>query len=191
MNKLKYLGTICFGNEIIIADPYNAQAVWQMTDGIRVMPGAYYAFALQRQGACGCSVIAGLICYHKDSFATIGHVAHRNWDPINCIGVDSGQAGIFDASIFQQIENAQQKNDKLYAFSRLCLKAVTPLRCGCLQTGDGIVSTCGYGEDDYDVFAIHSNNSTECSAIALDFGFVNLCEALRKLTLYGIPMITG
>jgi len=154
-----------------------------MTDSICVTPGEYRAYAIQRRGIMGCPTVAGLICYHNDSFTGICHVAQQHWEPINCIGVDSGQAGIFDAGIFCRIENAKQKSDKLLAFSRLCLKAVMPLHCGCLPTGNGIVSVCGYGEDDYDVYAVQNNGDEACTAIALDFGFVDLCETLRGYTL--------
>jgi len=182
MEKLNHLGVIQFGGKIIIADPYSAQTIWRMTDDIRVVPGVYHAFALRQHGVYSCPTVAELVWYHADSYVNVGHAASQVWEPVKCIGVDSGQAGIFDAGIFQKIESGNQKSDKLLAFSRLCLKAVTPAHCGCMPTGNGVVSVCGYGEDDYDVFAIQSNDDTAYTAIALDFGYVDVCEALRGLT---------
>jgi hypothetical protein len=103
------------------------------------------------------------------------HVEHNNlaWNKINSIGVDSGQAGIFDSANYP--DNPSDYGDKSafddsHFYGRCCNTTCydDSSICWGIVDGFGVVSSSGYGDGSYSVY-VDKNNENEITAVKIVF----------------------
>jgi len=160
MIELQELGTIELSGNTIISDPgYDRKAGSSLIQGFVVKPGQY------------------IVCYHNESFADVHEVARRRWVIAGYGGVDTGEAGIFDDSIYPHGEINNDEVDDPNSFCGEGYQITSHLLCGCLNSGKGVVTESGYGDCGYALYAVYQQN--ECIAMILDFRVVKMRQSIR------------
>ncbi|MCL1855093.1 MAG: DUF4241 domain-containing protein [Clostridia bacterium] len=137
------LGTIELSGTVVVSDPCYDRDVWCMELGVKVKPGTYRVFASrQDEGRFGIR-IACIMAVHEDyEVAEI-----KKWeDCSDGIGVDSGQCGIFDDTIYPQGKNHP---DFEPFYDECCGLTLSEESVGILQNSKGVVSSSGYGDGSY------------------------------------------
>lgn len=129
MKKIVYLdkepiqGKLTLGDTIIISDPYNSTEAWNAA-AFSVLEGEYVAYKRKyysRDPLPGFEesseplfsmvppdiYISDLYLYHKD---------YQDVEPVDiidkCIGIDSGQCGIYDYQYFDRIKKDKELSEK-------------------------------------------------------------------------------
>lgn len=103
--------------------------------------------------------IYSFTAHHEDI-----HKIFYTADWINDLGVDSGQFGIFDASIY----DGGGDFDEPGFYKDCCDATLSKANCGIIQ-GKGFVSSSGYGDGNYSAFALYSE---EGELVSLNVVFV-------------------
>jgi|GEM_PF-2407011 len=178
MIELQELGIIELSGNTVISDPCHDRDTWCSIQGFTVKPGLYKAVSLN---SCKNYFprIAGIVCYHNESFADVHEVARRRWVEVGVFYVDSGQAGIFDDSIYPQSKDDNGDYDDPSSFYGECCDITLNPLCGCLHSNKGVVTSSGYGDGCYSLYAVYKKN--ERVALIMDFGVLKLRQALRDL----------
>ena len=134
----KDLGDIILGSSVIITDPGYAQYIWCNATLRTVKPGKYHCWVnMSDEGKWGHRV-AELCAAH----VTADYERLKDTEVEIAIGVDSGQAGIFDEAYFK--EHTGKKN----WYGQVC-DTTTP--AGTLD-GFCVVSSSGFGDGAYNLF---------------------------------------
>ena len=138
---------------LAVSDPCYDTDVWCRGELENVMNGTWHASAVEMQTGSWGRRIARLIAVHEN-------YADEKMSKGQCmgfeVGVDSGQAGLFDASHYRDdsvIPNAKSLiNEEPAAiwYKHCCDITLSPLSAGVLPYG--VVSSSGYGDGGYDCF---------------------------------------
>ena len=174
MKTTKDLGNIELSNTVIVSDPSYDRGTWCMTTDLAIRPGTYKAWIVQSdEGEFGTRV-ASLFLVHEDfAAATLS-----DWESVNEeIGVDSGQCGIFDDTIYPQ------KDDKVFEerfYNECCSITLGVVPAGVLESNKGVVTSSGYGDGGYELFAISA--AGERVALMLDFKLAKMREIMEAIT---------
>lgn len=158
-----------FRNEsgkFIVSDPCYKLGAWCQGELNDVLTGQWFSYVEKVDtGDCGirCS---SLHAYHE----SIKDLAEPNWETCNFhVGVDSGQAGIFDVSVYQNDESVigdtEFMTDEKW-YSSCCDRTLTKLGAGVIN--GGVVSSTGYGEGVY-YACISKNNDGMINAVKIVF----------------------
>lgn len=164
MNKIK------LGSSVAVSDPCYDQAELVIR---KLLPGNYIPFANEESFGVWGERISALVCVHE-SFAE----KEFKWEDIACIGVDSGQAGIFDLKTYKNDESVsdkeaydfgeryrpQDKGDRWYRV--LCKMTISDESCGTYDKG--VVCSSGIGDGSYDVYV--AKHGKHIVGIHIDFG---------------------
>lgn len=148
------LGTIELSSNVMVSDPCYTIGTWCQIQLNNVKPGQYEVFTVTSdEGEWGIRS-ANLILKHVDTvldenFLLIEHEGD--------VGVDSGQAGIFDMSIYPK--NAHSKIEYSTFLDECAIYTSTEERCGILSNKKGAVSSSGYGDGSY--VLLYSTNDQE------------------------------
>lgn len=141
------LGHINLSNNVMLSDPCYSIGTWCQIQLNNVKKGRYESFVIKSdEGDFGirCS---SLIVKHVDKKfdAFIDFTEHDGE-----VGVDSGQAGIFDMSIYPA--NPQTRTSEDVFYEQCCNLTLSKKHCGILSNGKGLVSSSGYGDGGYPVY---------------------------------------
>lgn len=161
--KKQHEGTFMIeSNSIIISDP--AFPLKEISKVIRIQPvmkGRWIAFASIPSGGDWKGTVTKLIAVHEDYAGK-----KRNWSPVYASGpapitrfveVDSGQAGIFDASIYPETDTGDYEE---VGKGKPCDGAINFYsKASChsyrnkfgIVAGRGVVSSSGFGDGSYPV----------------------------------------
>jgi len=170
----KYLGVIEFAGKVVVSDPgYDRSAQCIQTD-FPVKPGRYQVFvAFSDEGEFG-QRVAALTLYHEDYMQ---QELGMEWqEALTSIGVDSGQCGIFDDTIYPQ---SREHPDNRPFYEECCTITLTGDRTGILQSGKGAVSSSGYGDGCYTLSVIKRDG--ENIALLLDYDLVKMRRLMAAL----------
>ena len=178
MNELIDVGVIKLSDRAVVSDPCYDRSTWCMLTGVPVMPGEYKVYALLARKATERPRVAGIICYHCNSFTDLEQVVKQKWTKYDDFGVDSGQAGIFDDSIYPVSKDARGEYDDTSSFYGECCHITLHSSCECLASGKGIVTSSGYGDGFYRLRVIKQREL--CCAMLLDFEIMSLIPALKN-----------
>lgn len=138
---------------LTITDPCYTRDTWCMIPKHPALNGTWYADVEEYEFEKG--RIAKLVAHHERHSKHDADITH-----IGEIGVDSGQAGIFDEGTYP---SDQETTGKLGSLRDLNRKAISFYDECCLKTcgdegsgsvkhfGSGAVSSSGYGDGSYDV----------------------------------------
>lgn len=179
MNKIIELGNITFSERVVISDPCYERDVWCMDDNVTVKPGEYRAYAVEKDEKQFGIRIASLICIHRLEFENLEAALAKKWCHFGNIGVDSGQAGIFDNFIYPM----DKESESGAFFDECCDITVNKPFCASLPSKKGVVCSSGYGDGSYSVKALYENDC--CIALMIDFGLTSkrkIMEALLRQT---------
>ena len=82
-------------------------------------------------------------------------------EAIGKIGVDSGQAGIFDASVYSYTKGRYGDSDTFY--DQCCAKTQSKQRAGTVP--GGVASVSGWGDGEYDVYVARNSDGKVVSVM--------------------------
>lgn len=149
MSKIN-IGSIVLGNKVVVSDPCYEIGIWCSTE-LDVLPGEYDCFVVNGDDPWGVR-ISSLIIQRKDT-----RIVNTEW--VADIGVDSGQAGIFDYKYYLQhhpIDESKENLDEDWYHSISDMTLNEP-RCG-ISDGVGFVSESGCGDGAYPVYIGKESN---------------------------------
>lgn len=138
---------------VIVSDPCYACPTWCQGVLMNVKKGSWDAFVKikEKEKCCG-----EIIAIHSD--VSKDDIGDLDWElaPF-VVGVDSGQAGIFDASVYQNDATVPEKpkfKAKILARDWYCMCCDTTLytRYKAGVVPGGVVSQSGYGDGIYDAY---------------------------------------
>lgn len=157
---------------LVISDPCYEPKVWCRGELSNVCNGPWYASVAKTDEGSWGPRVAALIAYH---IACEIPIDDPRWKltKIN-VGVDSGQAGIFDKTHYQDdaVAEGQPKrkgiaeSDPWYAMC--CEQSNSEAGAGVVPYG--VVSSSGYGDGSYDCFIVE--DAGEVIAVKIDFGLL-------------------
>lgn len=164
-NKIvvKHIGSLTLGDKVVISDPCYESGTWCMITDLPVVPGTYEAhieFDTESER------VLSLTAWHKDYLPDEATCADEEWllDPI---GVDSGQAGIYDADYFHRYHD-------LSKITKQELNAWYRDACGCTDnyadTMDDscVISRSGWGDGGYSA-GVKRNDNGDIIAITISY----------------------
>jgi len=171
-NTVKNLGFIELSEKVVVSDPCYDRDTWCMVTDLAVKPGRYKASVISSdEGEWGVR-ISLLMLVHED------HIDSQlsKWEPVKgSVGVDSGQCGIFDDTIFPQAKDHTDHEP----FYDECCDITLKKNVGILKNNKGFVSSSGYGDGSYELSAISKDG--ERVALMLDYDLVKKRDIMRIL----------
>lgn len=159
-NPKKVLGTFeVVSGQVMVSDPCYELNTWCQTKLDNVAIGTWTSFITKYDDGEWGIRVSNLVAYLGDTEPT-----EEEWKLVEGahIGVDSGQAGIFDATVYRNNDSApdtsflshsrqEEEGEKWY--SHMCdLTLGTGDQAG-VTTG-GVVSSSGYGDGGYSLYSI-------------------------------------
>lgn len=139
--------------KMAVSDPCYKPDVWCRGELENVMNGTWYASAVEVYTGSWGRRIARLIAVHENY---IGERMSKGQCAGFEVGVDSGQAGLFDDSHYQDDSIIPNPKPRFFGepsdiwYSHCCDITLSPLSAGVLPYG--VVSSSGFGDGGYDCF---------------------------------------
>jgi hypothetical protein len=160
--KNNFVGVCNFGSNLIASDPCYSRGTHCAAFDIQIKPGSYNCYALtQNEGRWG-ERVAEIKILHKDSVNS--GIASEILSKY-VIGVDSGQAGFFDDSVYPHLPEGADKhkhpefnynNEK--GFYKQACNLTNKEQFGIGFGGKGFVSRSGFGDGGYSLWLYKENN---------------------------------
>lgn len=146
--EVEKIGTFTVKNtDLVLSDPCYSFDLNSCTVVAGVLPGTYHAFVSRYEvpnwGVRNCQ----LLVVHERYLNMVDDLAFEEADL--GVGVDSGQAGIFDIDQYRPYPNEDEWYESL---CRISLNS--PLQAGVVE--GGVVSVSGFGDGVYDAFFAHN-----------------------------------
>ncbi len=140
---------IQLGNKVMVSDPCYGLNTWCQGVLENVLPGTYDCeVEYSEKGAWGVRV-AAIEITHENCGAYGFEIADFE------VGVDSGQAGIFDYEYYAKYHTADSCDDDWY--DRVCNVTLSEESAGTID-GLGFVSSSGYGDGGYDCWVARNRD---------------------------------
>ena len=179
----KELGTVEFSGKVVISDPCYDRDVWCMKPDFPVLPGRYHVYAVYSDEAELGTRVAALLFRHENC----GQIPFNGWQDVDIeIGVDGGNCGVFDDSVYPQT-----KEHSCYEpfYDGCCKTTRNTDQAGILQSGKGAVSYSGLGDGSYNLSVVKHNGVN--IALLLDYGLVETGRVVRavRATMGGYAML--
>jgi hypothetical protein len=169
---IKELGTVEFSGKVVVSDPGYSRGTWCMKTDLPVLPGRYHVYAVYNDEKDWGVRMAALLFRHEGC----EQIPFRGWKDVEAeIGVDSGQCGIFDDSIYPQTIDSP----KYPFYEECCGITLADGQAGILQSGKGAVSCSGCGDGSYSLSVIERNGANV--ALLLDYCLVEADYAVRAV----------
>lgn len=182
MQKINVSGSvqrIVLGNEVVVSDPCYELPTWCQKVVEDVMPGAYDVRVIRSDEDEWGVRNVGIIVIHEKFFGK-----NKRWNAISYnIGVDSGQAGIFDSSsyrndkIFEGLRSKfaddfpvsrSEENGGDHWYTHMCDRTLhTEESWGTYDSG--VVTSSGIGDGCYTLSATRSRG--KIVGLMINFGF--------------------
>ncbi len=161
------------GTKVVVSDPCYTIPTWCHAIVEDVLPGKYIGTVQMYDGGDWGNRVEKLRAVHENH-SMVSHKIKWELFPVE-IGVDSGQAGIFDFDHYRNDEHSESydlplifgndwcenEGDKWY--QRMCSLTLGKKNDGISDdhygsSPDGIVSSSGYGDGSYDLYVGKINN---------------------------------
>lgn len=167
--KVLNLGTINLNEKVYATDPCYSTDVWCMSL-IDIKKGKYHCFATQSdEGTWGKRISELTIVNEKYK----NNIDNLMWEMTDfSIGVDSGQAGFFDKEYYEKYHKGYDVDDNAEDsewYNRVCDITLNGDWSGTIDD-KGVVSSSGYGDGGYDVFAVYDEDG---NIVALKIAFIS------------------
>jgi len=167
------MSIITLGESVMVSDPCYSVPTWCQIKVDGVLPGNYHTFAKQWDDRSWGRRISKLCVVHED-YLNHDLKFRRN---TGVVGVDSGQAGIFDLTTYRNDQIAEsittpdvdfslhdnQAGDAWYA--KMCKFTLSEQSWGSYD--NGVVTSSGLGDGSYDLFV--SKVDKKIVALHIDF----------------------
>ena len=148
------LGTFeMVSDRMVVSDPCYDADLWCRGELENVLPGIWQAYAVKRDKGEWGSRVVRLVAVHReyaDKCETAAELATFE------VGVDSGQAGLFDClhyrddTVAVEHPNVSRKDAGKLWYMQCCCQTLTREAAGVLPYG--VVASSGYGDGFYDCF---------------------------------------
>ena len=169
ISNLYDLGIIDLSDCVVVSDPCYSRDVWCMAIGVKTVPGKYHSYAVEYTAPNWGVRIAALLCYNTDIHKNISHIITEKWEEISAtIGVDSGQAGIFDDTIYPKDKDVGEYGDSKSFYGEACDITLINPHCGIMKNNKAVVASSGIGDGSYTLYATPHEQGIY-SAFLLDF----------------------
>lgn len=158
-----YFGTINLDTKIMVSDPCYSVGTWCQGVIGNVLPGEYHCHTyMSDEGIWGRRVAAITVC-HSDYIDEEPDFCHEMFFEV---GVDSGQAGIFDLAYYEQhhssVDEARELNEEWY--DRVCEATLSISQAGIVDE-KCFVSSSGYGDGGYTCYTAEDLNGYVIGAL--------------------------
>lgn len=163
---ISHIGSLTLGDKVVVSDPCYESGTWCMVTDLPVVPGTYEAHIEFNTESMR---VLSLTVWHEAYLPDEPTCADEEWLS-DTIGVDSGQAGIYDADYFHRYHD-------LSRIPKQELNAWYSLAC-CCTTGDTnyadtmndscVISRSGWGDGAYAV-RVNRNNNGDIIAITISY----------------------
>ena len=169
----RYLGTITLSDHIHASDPCYDRYVWCRREIEDVLPGEYRVYSIHNDKE---HRVHSLVLLHEKK--------HKPWQFIfkwafgKDVGVDSGQFGFFDDSIYPLTEKTGGEMEDLDSFYGKCCQATLSKEQEGIIDNKGVVSSSGWGDGAYPYYV---NALGKKSAFMVDYLSENDQEMLTIL----------
>lgn len=139
---------IKLGSRVRVADPCYGTWVWCSGELTNVKEGDYYVIVDVNNTEWGGLRVCSLAVFNVDSIRDKDLTDFTEKVPFE-VGVDSGQAGIYDAEYFEKYHTEDEADDKWY--DEVCNLTLSKKQYG-TKDDKCVVSSSGYGDGGYDCF---------------------------------------
>ena len=151
---MKYMSTFNLGSKVMVSDPCYEVGTWCQKTLDGVLPGEYDSHVIIDNFGSWGKRVSQLIAHHKNH-----RLIDLKWEDVDAtIGVDSGQAGIFNFETYRKddidIHNVPKafgddwdKEDGEVWYNRICSLTLNEDGWGAYQ--NGVVSSSGFGDGSY------------------------------------------
>lgn len=147
--------------KVIVSDPCYGRGTWCQGTLDNVKKGKWNSKILTVDGR-----VAALIASHE-SILNLNYIdSYSGIISSFVVGVDSGQAGIFDLPEFHSDDDDYDDPESWY---RRCCELTLKTLAGIIDNS-GVVSSSGYGDGGYDCKTLSKDN--EVVGIMIDFGLM-------------------
>jgi len=85
------------------------------------------------------------------------------------VGVDSGQAGVFDLAVYPQDGSTGEHDDENSFYGQCCKVTLDKTQGRAGKVNGGFVASSGYGDGGYDAYAIYDDRN---NAVAIKIVFI-------------------
>lgn len=182
--------TINLSNVVMVSDPCYKLDTWCQKVIKNVLPGTYHVKAIMSDLGDWGTRCTGLVAVHQDFVG-----ASKRWYKYASIGVDSGQAGIFDMASYRNPDVAAtiQAPDIDFAlpynddpgdswYEKMCRFTLSENSWGAYD--GGVVSSSGIGDGMYEVSVWKCHK--QIVAINIDFGITNTQKEFLDSLVFGV-----
>lgn len=163
------VGRINLSGKVVVSDPCYKRNGWCMAKDVAVKSGEYATYFVMKDDMDWGVMVAAVIAVHVDYADSM----KADWELYDCVlGVDSGQCGIFDDTIYPKHKKPRGKYGDENSFYGECGNlTLSDAQGGILKNRNGIVSSTGDGDGLYSLFC--QRHKGECVALMIDYGLVD------------------
>jgi hypothetical protein len=172
-------GYIDLSGKVIVSDPCYDRDVWCMAKNIAVKPGEYIACIVKSDESNLGIRVACIAVLNTESVKLLQ--PDSEWEVCsNHIGVDSGQCGIFDDTIYpMDKQSLGEHEDENTFYGECCKLTLSDAKSGILKSRRGVVSSSGFGDGVYNLLCLRRKG--ECVALMIDFDLAKKHTVMRAL----------
>jgi hypothetical protein len=170
-------GYIELSGKVVVTDPCYNRNVWCMVKDIAVKPGMYAAYIVKSDEQDFGVRVACIMVVHE-SYADL---LRTEWEPLhNNVGVDSGQCGIFDDTVYPAEDDAPGSyDDESTFYGECCQLTLSDESGGVMKNRKGVVSSSGFGDGVYELLCQYHEG--ERVALMVDFNLENRRSVMKAL----------
>lgn len=155
---------IKLGNKVMVSDPCYGLNTWCQGELENVLPGTYDC-KIEYSDECDLGIRAAAIEVTHQEYDGVIRFEPEDFE----VGMDSGQAGIFDYDYYCKYHKDFKKRDHVddYWYDKVCKITLAKNQAG--TTDDlGFVSSSGFGDGSYVCYTAKNKNG-EIVAIRIEF----------------------
>jgi hypothetical protein len=163
--SIQRFDNIQLSDTVIITDPCYDRNTWCQINDLKIKSGTYMTYSVYDYKY---SIISMIGCFHTEKFEDIYDALNHDWIEMKEeIGVDSGQAGIFDDLAYPILKEIGKYEDNLLNtkseeydtfYEECCQITSHPFDSGVLNNRMGVVSSSGFGDGGYSAFKVVMND---------------------------------
>lgn len=161
------LGYITLEDEVCVTDPCYDVGTWCQAI-LNVSPGKYKCFVVVTDEGEWGSRVSELHAIKEDVFnkhEKLEKIPYKPGPYCCCIGVDSGQCGIFDAKYYEE----HQPDNDYYNTNSWYRKVCELTNNAGIIDSLGVVSSSGYGDGGYPLFTAEENKEIVAMKVVFIF----------------------
>jgi hypothetical protein len=150
---------------LCVSDPCYKKGTWCAAWDLPAQDGLWNCYIeRENHGIWQHDRIKEVVCFHSEIKDFYGY----NWKQLEFdIGVDSGQCGIFDFEKYPNEEDTGAYGDLESFYGKCCNLTLSDDGYGVLE--NGIVTSSGYGDGSYTMFALYDESEEKLIGVKVVF----------------------